>query len=132
MSFPRTQAASNHRNRAAPLYNRSRIHRSVRRSQWFDSHLGDRKAHLVVIHAHVLGVDRRAQVQAGNQVDRLCEYHSHDESVCAGSADVRNLDVELLPVVVEPAARVCRIHIIECDNPPFREKRIENKADDPT
>ncbi len=59
---------------------------------------------LVVIHTEKLSLFGSAQVQAGDLVDDEGEDGGHDEGVACACYDVGDLDVQLLPVVVEPAA----------------------------
>jgi hypothetical protein len=60
-------------------------------------------AELVVIHTQELSLLRGAQVKTRDLVDDESNDGGHDEGVGSAGDDVRNLDVQLLPVVVEPA-----------------------------
>ena len=90
------------------------------------------QTHLGVVHAEHLLVGRRAQVERGDAVDALRDERGDDEAVRGARGDVRDLDVELLPVVVEPAAVRGRVHAVERDNLAVGEERVEEQAEDAT
>lgn len=82
-------------------------------------------ADLRVVHPERLVLARSAQREPGHLVDRGRERSGHDEGVADGGADVGELDVELLPVVVEPPAGDLGVDAVERDHLLAREDAVE-------
>ncbi len=68
-------------------------------------------------------------MQSRNGVDRLGDDGGDDKGVRGARDDVRNLDVELLPVVVQPAAVRGRVHAVERDDLAVCEEGVAQEAD---
>src|SRR4051812_49260206 len=85
---------------------------------------------LVVVHAQQLGLLAGAQVQAGHHVDGLGDEGRHDKRVGGAGDQVGNLDVQLLPVLVEPATRDdAGADAVEADDVVGGEEGVEDQAD---
>ena len=88
-------------------------------------------AELVVVHAEELGLLGRAELEAGDLVDDEGDERRHDEGVRAACEGVGHLDVELLVVVVEPAAcDEAGVDAVEADDVVGGEEGVEQEADD--
>lgn len=70
-------------------------------------------------------------MQAGCVVDSESNDGRHDEGVAHASKNVGNLDIKLLPIVVEPTAvDDARADTVEADDPVGGKQSVEEKADD--
>lgn len=88
-------------------------------------------AQLVVVHAEQFGFLGGAQVEAGDVVDGEGDESGHDEGVADAGDDVGDLDVELLVVVVGPAADDdAGVDAVEADDVGCSEKGIGDEAED--
>ena len=92
---------------------------------------GGGEAHLGVVHAEHLVLDGGAEVQPGDAVEAGRDERGDDERVRGARDDVRELDVELLPVVVQPAAARARVDAVERDDRAVGEEAVEEQADHP-
>lgn len=88
-------------------------------------------AELVVVHSEELSLFGRTKLQAWNKVDGEGEDGGYDEGVSCASYDIRDLDVELLVVVVDPASvdDACA-DAVQADYVVGREETVEKEADD--
>ena len=68
-------------------------------------------------------------MESGSLVDGEADDGSHDKSVPGDSANVGDLDVELLPVLVDEAARHAVVHTIEADDVVSTEQAVEEETD---
>lgn len=86
-------------------------------------------AKLVVIHTEELGLLAGAQVQTGDEVDNLGENGREDKGVSAASHNVGDLDVKLLPVVVDPSAvNDTVVDAVQTNNVVGSEESVEDEA----
>lgn len=85
-------------------------------------------AELVVVHAEEFGLFGCTEVQAGDLVDGEGDEGADDERVGGTGDDVGDLDVELLPVVHDPAA-IGRVHTVETDDVGSGENAVEEETD---
>ena len=69
-------------------------------------------------------------MQAGNVVDDSGEESGYNECVTGAGDDIRNLDVKLLPVVVQPTAvyDTC-VNTVKTDDPACAKEGVEDQAD---
>ena len=67
-------------------------------------------------------------MESGELVDGEADDGGDDESVCGDSENVGKLDVELLPALVDPAARHAVVHAIEADDVVGAEQAVEEEA----
>ena len=89
-------------------------------------------AQLVVVHAEQLGLLGRAQMQARDEVDRVRDEQRHDKGPARRGADVRQLHVELPPVVVDPSARDdARVDPVQADDVGCAEEGVGHEAKHP-
>ena len=69
-------------------------------------------------------------MERGDAVDALRDERGDDEAVRGARRDVRDLDVELFPVAIEPAAARRSVHPVERDDRAVGEDRVEEQAKD--
>jgi len=86
-------------------------------------------AELIVVHAQELGLLARAKLESGDLIDDEADEGGDDKSVRGAGNDVGELDVELLPLLVDEAAHVIRVHAVEADDVVGAEQGIEDEAD---
>lgn len=87
-------------------------------------------AELVVVHTEEFGFFRGAEMKTGDLVDAEGEERAHDECVGSAGHNVRDLNVHLLPVVVDPSSLGDTVvHSIETDNVGCSENAVEEKTD---
>ena len=85
---------------------------------------------LVVVHAEQLSLLGRTQTKAGDHVDELRQGGGHDEAVGGAGDDVGQLHIQLLVLVVDPAARDdARVDTVEPDDVVGREEGVEDESD---
>lgn len=85
---------------------------------------------LVVVHTQQLGFLGGAQIQAGNGVDRVGDDGGHDKGVGSGGDDVGDLNVQLLPVVDDPAADAgAGVDTVQADDGVVSEEGVEDETD---
>lgn len=82
-------------------------------------------AELVIVHTEELGFLAGAEVHAGDYVDQLGNDGRHDEAVSGRGADISDLDVELLIVMVGPASDQPVVDAIETNDIARAEKGVE-------
>lgn len=85
-------------------------------------------AQLVVVHAEKLSLFGGTEVETGDLVDNEGDDGADDERVCGAGDDIGELDVQLFPVVVNPAA-VGRVHAVETDDVGCGEDAVEEETD---
>lgn len=86
-------------------------------------------AQLVIVHAEKLGFFGSSELEAWNLIDDESEDGGDDEGVSGGSADVAELDIELLPIVLDPTTSVeTSVHTIETNNVACTEYTIGEEA----
>jgi len=69
-------------------------------------------------------------MQTRNNVDDLGNDGRHDERVRGGGDNIGDLDVQKLPVMVEPAASDASVNTIQTDNVIGSEEGVEEQPDD--
>lgn len=85
---------------------------------------------LVIIHTQKLSLLRSTELETWDGVDAVGEDGGDDECVCGAGDDVGNLDVELLPVVVEPpTVDDTGVDTIETDYVVGGEEGVEDETD---
>ena len=85
---------------------------------------------LVVIHTEKLGLLSGTELETGDLVDDERKDGAHDESVGGDGNDIDELDVELLPVVLDPAtSEKTVVHTIKTNNVVRTEDTVCEKAD---
>lgn len=88
-------------------------------------------AQLVVVHTEQLCLLGRPQGQPGDGIDGDSDDGRDDKGVRTCGCDVRNLDIQLLVVVDDPAADSgAGVDAIEADDSVVAEEGVEKKADD--
>lgn len=87
---------------------------------------------LVVVHTQQLGLLASPQLKARNEIDALGDDRRHDEGVGGASDNVSDLDVKLLPVVVDPTADNAVVHTVQTDNVVGTKERVEDQTDHST
>ena len=87
-------------------------------------------AELIIIHAEQFSFFGSSEVQAWDEVDDECEGGGHDECIGCSGNDVCDLDVQLLVVVVQPAAidYAC-VDAVETDDVVCSEEGVEEEPD---
>lgn len=87
-------------------------------------------AELVVVHAEEFGLLAGAQVQARDLVDDEGNCRAHAERPGGRCGDVGDLHVQLLPVVLDPAAvDGAGVYAIQADDVGCGEDAVEEEAD---
>lgn len=87
-------------------------------------------AELVIIHTEKLGLFGCTEVKTWDLVDGKCKEGADAERVCSACNDVRELNVELLPVVVNPAAwERAVVDTIEADDVRGAKECVEDETD---
>ncbi len=87
-------------------------------------------AELIVIHAQQFGFLGCAEVETGDVVDAVGDQGGHDEGVGGAGDNVGDLDVQLLPVLVEPAADDdAGVDAVEADDVRCAKQGVEDEAD---
>ena len=85
---------------------------------------------LVIIHTEELGLLGGTELETGNLVDDERKDGAHDEGVGSDGNDIDELDVELLPVVLDPAtSEKTVVHTIKTNNVVRTEDTVCEKAD---
>jgi hypothetical protein len=86
---------------------------------------------LVVVHAEELGLFAGAEVQTGDIVDEVGEQEGDHEGIRDAGDNVGDLDVQLLVVVVEPAAGDdAGVDAVEANDVVGGEEGVEDEPDD--
>ena len=84
---------------------------------------------LVVVHAEELGLLGCAQLEAGDGIDGVADQAGDNEGVGGGGEDVGDLDTELLPVLVDPAAGHAVVDSVKPDDVVGAEQPVEDETD---
>ena len=87
---------------------------------------------LVVVHTEQLSLGRRTQVEAGDHVDGLSDEGGDNKGVGAAGNSEGDLNVQLLPVVVDPASLELHVDTVETNDVIGTEEGVENETDDTT
>jgi hypothetical protein len=83
---------------------------------------------LVVIHTKEFGLLGCSEVKTRDHVDNVGENGRHDKGVGGAGDDVSNLNVELLVVVVDPAASHTSVDTVESDDVVGSEESVEDES----
>lgn len=85
---------------------------------------------LIVVNSDQFGMVGSAEVEARDQAEDLGDAGGDDKDVGAACNNVCDLDVELLVVLVEEAARNGGVNVIEGDDLSGGEESVEDETDD--
>jgi hypothetical protein len=86
-------------------------------------------AELVVVHTEKLGLFGGAELETGDEVDAVGKDGSHNKGVSSNGDDVGNLDVQLLPLVVEPSSSHSGVDTVHADDEIGGEETVEDETD---
>lgn len=86
-------------------------------------------AKLVVVHTHELGLLGGTELQPGDSVDGEGKDEGDDEGVCGHGKDVGDLNIELLPVLVDETAGDASVDPVKTNNVVGSEETVENETD---
>jgi hypothetical protein len=89
-------------------------------------------ANLIVVHAKNLAFFCSTQTEERNNIDDLGEDSGHNEDVCGASADVGELDIELLVVVLDPTTWNGGVNTVKGDERCIRKEAVGEKSEDAT
>lgn len=84
---------------------------------------------LVIVHAKKLGFFGGAEVKTRDKVDALGDESRHDERISHGGANIGNLNVQLLIVVVDKAAGNFLVDTIQADDVISSKETVEDQTD---
>ena len=84
--------------------------------------------YLSIVHTRGLFIGGCSELQARDVIKRLRNGCGHNEGVCYTGCDVTDLDVQLLPVAVEPSAVRRGVHAVQSDDCLIREEGVEKET----
>jgi len=84
------------------------------------------ETHLNLVHTNPLSNRSASELQSRDHVHGFCNNGSHDEGVGGGSKNICELDVELLPVMVDPTSWNVGIYIVHGNDARGRKECVEH------